>query len=44
VRPGHRFGERVEVLAGLSEGERIAIDPVAALTFMAARRAEARRE
>jgi RND family efflux transporter MFP subunit len=40
VRPGHRFGERVEVLAGLSEGERIALDPVAALTWMTARRAQ----
>jgi RND family efflux transporter MFP subunit len=44
VRPGHRFGERVEVLAGLSEGERIALDPVAALTWMTARRAEASRD
>ncbi len=30
VRVGNRFGDRVEVLAGLAEGERIALDPVAA--------------
>ena len=30
VRPGHRFGENVEVLAGLAAGERIALDPIAA--------------
>lgn len=44
VRPGHRFGDRIEVLAGLAEGERIALDPVAALTSMAARRAETFRD
>jgi len=30
VRPGHRFGEQLEILAGLAAGERIALDPVAA--------------
>ncbi len=35
LRTGHRFGERVEILAGLAPGERVATDPIAA----AARRA-----
>jgi RND family efflux transporter MFP subunit len=30
IRPGHRFNDQVEVLAGLSDGERIAADPLAA--------------
>ncbi|HEV8444139.1 MAG TPA: efflux RND transporter periplasmic adaptor subunit [Steroidobacteraceae bacterium] len=30
VRVGHRFGERVEILAGLVAGDRVALDPVAA--------------
>lgn len=30
LRVGNEFGERVEVLAGLSDGERVAVDPVAA--------------
>ncbi len=30
VRPGNRFGEQVEILAGLDAGETIALDPVAA--------------
>lgn len=30
VRVGNAFGDRVEVLAGLSEGEQVAVDPVAA--------------
>ena len=30
VRPGHRFGDQLEILAGLAAGERIALDPVAA--------------
>jgi RND family efflux transporter MFP subunit len=30
VRPGHRFGDQLEILAGLESGERIATDPVAA--------------
>ena len=31
LRTGHRFDDKVEVLAGLREGERIAVDPVAAM-------------
>ncbi|PIX61484.1 MAG: efflux transporter periplasmic adaptor subunit [Lysobacterales bacterium CG_4_10_14_3_um_filter_64_11] len=38
LRLGHRFGERVEVLAGLSTGERIALDPNAARLALAALR------
>jgi hypothetical protein len=30
VRPGHRFGDKVEILAGLAAGERIALDAIAA--------------
>ncbi len=30
VRPGHRVGEKLEVLSGLAAGERIALDPIAA--------------
>ncbi len=30
VRPGHRLADKVEILAGLSAGERIALDPIAA--------------
>jgi multidrug efflux pump subunit AcrA (membrane-fusion protein) len=30
VRPGSRYGEQVEILAGLDEGETIALDPVKA--------------
>jgi RND family efflux transporter MFP subunit len=30
VRPGHRFGDKVEILAGLTAGEQIALDPIAA--------------
>jgi RND family efflux transporter MFP subunit len=32
VRTGKSFGDRVEVLTGLSDGERIVIDPVKAVT------------
>lgn len=35
VRLGHRFGDQVEVLAGLQAGERIAADPLAALAHIA---------
>lgn len=35
VRLGHRRGDEVEVLAGLTAGERIAADPVAALAHLA---------
>lgn len=30
VRPGHRFGDKLEILSGLAAGERIALDPIAA--------------
>lgn len=35
LRLGHRFGDQVEVLAGLDAGERIAIDPGAAASYLA---------
>jgi RND family efflux transporter MFP subunit len=38
LRVGHRHDDRVEVLAGLAAGERIALDPVAALAWLAAAR------
>ena len=31
IRPGHRFDDKVEVLAGLGAGERVAADPIAAM-------------
>lgn len=34
VRVGNVFGERIEVLAGLEEGERIALDPVRAGIYL----------
>jgi multidrug efflux pump subunit AcrA (membrane-fusion protein) len=34
VRLGRRYGESLEVLAGLSEGEMVAADPVAAGIFL----------
>jgi len=37
LRPGQRFGDEVEVLAGLAPGERIAADPLAALAWLAGR-------
>ena len=37
VRLGHRFGERYEVLAGLSAGEQVVRDPLAAAQALAAR-------
>jgi RND family efflux transporter MFP subunit len=37
VRLGHRTGARVEVLAGLSAGDQIAADPIAAGQLLAAR-------
>jgi len=41
LRLGHRYGERVEVLAGLSAGERIALDPNAARVALSALRGTA---
>lgn len=38
VRLGHAFGEQVEVLAGLAEGEQVAQDPVAAGIVAASRK------
>lgn len=35
VRPGHRFGDRLEILSGLAAGEHIALDPVAASARLA---------
>jgi RND family efflux transporter MFP subunit len=35
VRLGHRFGDRVEVLSGLREGERVALDPSLAVKRLA---------
>lgn len=34
VRVGDRFGDRIELLAGLDDGERIALDPVAAARWL----------
>jgi multidrug efflux pump subunit AcrA (membrane-fusion protein) len=41
VRLGARQGDRVEVLAGLSAGETLALDPRAALERIAARKDDA---
>lgn len=41
VRPGHRFDDRIEILAGLGAGERVALDPVAAMRRLAPATAEA---
>lgn len=30
VRPGHRLGDKIEILSGLQSSERIALDPIAA--------------
>jgi hypothetical protein len=38
LRLGHRYGDRVEVLAGLDDGERIAADPAAAARWLAGQR------
>jgi len=37
VRVGNEFGQRTEVLSGLSEGERVAADPVAAGIYVKSR-------
>ncbi len=39
VRTGYHRGDRVEVLSGLDDGERIASDPVAAMKYVVAQRA-----
>lgn len=44
VRPGQRFDDSVEILAGLGAGERIAQDPVAALAWLAEHRRGGRRD
>jgi RND family efflux transporter MFP subunit len=36
VRAGQRVGDKIEILAGLSDGERIALDPIAASALAAA--------
>jgi RND family efflux transporter MFP subunit len=36
LRPGHRYGDRIEVLAGLEPGETIVTDPLAALEHLRA--------
>lgn len=41
VRLGHRFGDRVEVLAGLQAGETYAADPVAAAAWLTRAREQA---
>lgn len=38
IRAGEVFGDRVEVIAGLAEGDRVALDPVAALVAQRAAR------
>lgn len=40
LRLGHRFGDQIEVLAGLAAGERYALDPLAALAHLGAGSAE----
>jgi multidrug efflux pump subunit AcrA (membrane-fusion protein) len=34
IRLGRRYGENTEVLAGLSEGEAVAVDPVSAGIYL----------
>ena len=34
IRLGNRFGDQIEVLAGLTPGESIAIDPLAAVAVL----------
>ena len=40
LRVGERVGDEVEVIAGLHAGERIAVDPVAAMQALAAARGQ----
>ncbi len=44
LRLGHRFGDRIEVLAGLRAGEEIVLDPLAASAALVASRASTRHE
>ena len=41
IRPGRRYDARMEILAGLDEGERVAVDPVAAGVYLKERGAAA---
>jgi hypothetical protein len=41
LRLGSRQADRIEVLAGLAPGERVAVDPVAALAWLRARQSAA---
>jgi multidrug efflux pump subunit AcrA (membrane-fusion protein) len=34
LRLGHRYGDKIEVLAGLAPGEKIASDPIAAALYV----------
>jgi RND family efflux transporter MFP subunit len=40
IRVGRRYGEQIEVLAGLEAGERVAIDPVAAGVYLQQQRSD----
>jgi hypothetical protein len=39
VRTGHRHGDRIIIMAGLREGEKILLDPLKAVTVLKAQRA-----
>lgn len=39
LRPGHRFGDRIEIVSGLNVGDRVVSDPTAALDWLAKTRA-----
>ena len=43
LRLGHRFGDRIEILAGLAPGDKVVADPVAALDALARVRGDAER-
>ncbi|MEO6986651.1 MAG: efflux RND transporter periplasmic adaptor subunit [Paralcaligenes sp.] len=38
IRTGYRFGDQVDVLSGLDDGERIAVDPVTAMKYIVEQR------
>jgi RND family efflux transporter MFP subunit len=40
IRAGRRYGEQVEVLAGLEAGEKVAVDPVAAGVYLQQQRSD----